>query len=64
MSPDKFRWLQDESEINGDNLNNVRHEASRNFGINRGNSRKKKLKRLQTTGIPRTIEKHVRNTLI
>jgi hypothetical protein len=24
-------WLQDPSEINGDNLNNVRHEASRHF---------------------------------
>jgi hypothetical protein len=25
------QWLQDPSEINGDNLNNVRHEASRYF---------------------------------
>jgi hypothetical protein len=27
----KLQWLQDPSEINGDNLNNVRLEASRYF---------------------------------
>jgi hypothetical protein len=27
----KFQWLQDPSEINGDNLNNVRCDASRHF---------------------------------
>jgi hypothetical protein len=27
----KLQWLQDPSEINGDNLNNVRGEASRHF---------------------------------
>jgi hypothetical protein len=27
----KLQWLQDPSEINGDNLNNVRLEASRHF---------------------------------
>jgi hypothetical protein len=27
----KFQWLQDPSEINGDNLNNVRCETSRHF---------------------------------
>jgi hypothetical protein len=26
-----LQWLQDPSEINGDNLNNVRREASRYF---------------------------------
>jgi hypothetical protein len=26
-----LQWLQDPSEINGDNLNNVSHEASRHF---------------------------------
>jgi hypothetical protein len=26
-----LQWLQDPSEINGDNLNNVRHEASGYF---------------------------------
>jgi hypothetical protein len=27
----KLQWLQDPSEINGDNLNNVTREASRHF---------------------------------
>jgi hypothetical protein len=27
----EFQWLQDPDEINGDNLNNVRCEASRHF---------------------------------
>jgi hypothetical protein len=27
----KLQWLQDPSKINGDNLNNVRHEASKYF---------------------------------
>jgi hypothetical protein len=27
----KLQWLQNPSEINGDNLNNVRREASRHF---------------------------------
>jgi hypothetical protein len=27
----KLQWLQDPSEINGDNLNNVRHDAKRYF---------------------------------
>jgi hypothetical protein len=27
----KFQWLQDSREINGDNLNNIRREASRYF---------------------------------
>jgi hypothetical protein len=27
----KLQWLQDPSEINGDNLNNVKREASRYF---------------------------------
>jgi hypothetical protein len=27
----KLQWLQDPSKINGDNLNNIRLEASRHF---------------------------------
>jgi hypothetical protein len=27
-----LQWLQDPSEINGDNLINIRHEASKHFG--------------------------------
>jgi hypothetical protein len=33
----KLQWLQDPSELNGDNLNNVRREASRHFRNKRGN---------------------------
>jgi 50S ribosomal subunit-associated GTPase HflX len=33
----KLQWLQDPSEVNGDNLNNVRREASRHSGIKGGN---------------------------
>jgi hypothetical protein len=28
---DKLQWLQDPSELNGDNLNNIRSEVSRHF---------------------------------
>jgi hypothetical protein len=31
----KLQWLQDPSEINGDNLNNIRLEASRYFRNNK-----------------------------
>jgi uncharacterized NAD(P)/FAD-binding protein YdhS len=27
----KLQWLQDPNKMNGDNLNNIRHEASRHF---------------------------------
>jgi len=32
----KMQWLQDPSQSNIDNLNNVRHEASRNFRGKKG----------------------------
>jgi hypothetical protein len=32
----KLQWLQDPSEINGDNLNNVSHEAKRYFRKKKG----------------------------
>jgi predicted small metal-binding protein len=35
MKQVKLQWLQDPSEINGDNLNNVRREISRHFRNNR-----------------------------
>jgi hypothetical protein len=40
----KLQWLQDPSEINGDNLNNVRREASRHFR----NKKREYLKKLAT----------------
>jgi hypothetical protein len=36
----KLQWFQDQNQINGDNINNVRHEASRYFT----NKKKKHLK--------------------
>jgi hypothetical protein len=49
----KLQWLQDPSEINGDNLNNVRHEASRHFGNKKEG---KFLTSLQWTARTRTSE--------
>jgi hypothetical protein len=36
--PAKLQWLQDPGEINGDNLNNVRREASRHIRNKRSNT--------------------------
>jgi hypothetical protein len=33
----ELRWLKDSSEKNGDNVNNIRREASRHFKKKRGN---------------------------
>jgi hypothetical protein len=43
----KLQWLQVPSEVNGDNLNNVRCEAAGTSGIKGGNIRKRKLINLQ-----------------
>jgi hypothetical protein len=40
----KLQWLQDPSEINVDNLNNVRYEASRYFRNKRRKYMKDKIK--------------------
>jgi hypothetical protein len=45
----KLQWVWDPREVNGDNLNNIRHEASRHF-------RKTKFMSLQRTVRTRTIE--------
>jgi hypothetical protein len=52
----KLQWLQDPSEINGDNLNNVRREDSRHFRNKKGNISKIKLMSLQRIIIIRTSE--------
>jgi hypothetical protein len=44
----KFQWLQDASEINGDNLNNVRREASRYFRNKRREYLNEKMNELAT----------------
>jgi hypothetical protein len=43
-----LQWLQDPSEINGDNMNNVRHEASRYFRNKKRKYLKDKLNELAT----------------
>jgi hypothetical protein len=43
----KLQWLQDASEINAQNMNNVRHETSRHFRNIKGNIRKAKLMSLR-----------------
>jgi hypothetical protein len=42
----KLQWLQDPSEINGDNLNNVRRETSRHFGNKKSEYLKGKINEL------------------
>jgi hypothetical protein len=42
----KLQWLHYPSEINGDNLNNVRHEASRHFKNKKREHLKDKIKKL------------------
>jgi hypothetical protein len=52
----KSQWLQDPSEINGDNLNNVRREASRHFRNKKREYLKTKLMSLQRIVRTRTSE--------
>jgi hypothetical protein len=44
----KLQWLQDLSQIYGDNLNNIRPEASRNFRNKKGEYVKDKINWLPT----------------
>jgi hypothetical protein len=44
----KLQWLQDLSEIKGDNLNNIRHEASRHFRNKKRECLKDKTDKLAT----------------
>jgi hypothetical protein len=45
-----LQWLQDPSEINGDNLNNVRREASRYCRNKKRESLKDRINELATNG--------------
>jgi hypothetical protein len=51
----KLQWLQDPSEINGDNLNNVRCEASRHFRNQKGKFLKEKINELSTNSKNKNI---------
>jgi hypothetical protein len=53
----KLKWLQDPSEINGDNLNNVRREASKYFRNKKREYLKDKLNELATN----TKSKNIRD---
>jgi hypothetical protein len=50
-----YQWLQDPREINGDNLNNARHEASRCFG-EKGEYLKDKINQLATNSKKKNIK--------
>jgi hypothetical protein len=51
----KLRWLQDPSEINGANLNNVRRETSRHFRNKKGEYLKGKINALETNSENKNI---------
>jgi hypothetical protein len=51
----KLQWLQDPSEINEDNLNNVRREASRYFRNKKRKYLKDKIKELATNSKNKNI---------
>jgi hypothetical protein len=51
----KLQWLQDPSEINGDNLNNVRREAIRHFRNKKREYLKDKINELATNSKNKNI---------
>jgi hypothetical protein len=51
----KLQWLQDPSKINGDNLNNVRREASRHFRNKKREYLKDKINELATSSKNKNI---------
>jgi hypothetical protein len=55
MKQAKLQWLQDPSEINGDNLNNVRREASRHFRDKKREYLNDKINELATNSKNRNI---------
>jgi hypothetical protein len=52
----RLQWLQDPSEVNGDNLNNIRQETSRNFRNKKREYLKEKIDDLATAVSTRTLE--------
>jgi hypothetical protein len=51
----KLQWLKDPSEINGDNLNNVRHEATRYLRNKKREYLKDKINELATNSKNKNI---------
>jgi hypothetical protein len=58
----KLLWLQDPSAVNGDNLNNVKHEASRHFWDKKWEYLKDKIKELETNSKNKNIRDLYRGT--
>jgi hypothetical protein len=52
----KLQWLQDPSKINGDNLNNIRHESNRHFKNKKREYLKVKINELATNSRNRNIK--------
>jgi hypothetical protein len=55
MEEAKLQWLQDPSEINGDNLSSVRREASRYFMNEKKEYLKDKINELETNSKNKNI---------
>jgi hypothetical protein len=58
----KLQWLQDVSEINVDNPNNVRHEASRHFRNKKREFLKDNINELATNSKNKNIRNLYRGT--
>jgi hypothetical protein len=50
-----LQWLQDPSQINGDDLNNIRHETSRHFGNKKKEYLKDRINELATNSKNKNI---------
>jgi hypothetical protein len=51
-----LQWLQNPSQVNGDNMDNVRHEASRTFRTKQREYLKNKINELETNSRIRILE--------
>jgi hypothetical protein len=51
----KLQWLQNPSQVNGDNMDNVRREASRIFRTKKREYLKKKINELETNSKNKNI---------
>jgi hypothetical protein len=56
---DELQWLQNPSETNGDNMNNVRHENSRTFRNKKREFLKEKINELETSSKNKKSETYI-----
>jgi hypothetical protein len=61
MEARKLQWLQDPSEINRDNLNNIRCETSRHFRTKMREYLKDKINEIVTNTKNKSIKTYKRN---